>query len=96
MLDVIFTFLHVCVAVSGEKSVQIRYMGLVHVHFCTTSVETNLGTDFDVFGIIVKSFSDTLTYILHTVFYYICNVMIYVLILSIHPRYITLVISRDT
>ena len=71
----IFTFLHVCVAVSGEKSVQIRYMRLVHVHFYATSVETNFGTDFDVFGIIVTSFSDTLAFILHTVFYKICNSM---------------------
>ena len=61
------TFLHVGIAIGGEKSVQIRHMGLVHVHFCTTSVEANFSTDLDVFGIIVKSFSDTLTYILHTV-----------------------------
>ena len=61
------TFLHVSVAVSGETSVQIPNIGLVNVHFWTTSVVTNLGTDFDVFGITVKSFSETLTCILHTV-----------------------------
>ena len=61
------TFLHVSVTVSGVKSVQISNIGLVNLHFCTTSVDINLGTDFDVFVIIVKSFSETLTCILHTV-----------------------------
>ena len=60
-INICFTFLHVGIAIGGEKSVQIRHMRLVHMHFCAASIETNLSTDFDVFGIIVKSFSDTLT-----------------------------------